>query len=279
VRIDSHQHFWTLSRGDYGWLTESLAPIYRDFGPDDLTPHLTRNGIGRTIIVQAAPTVAETQFMLDIAARTPFVAGVVGWADFEAPDAPHTIATLAADPLLVGLRPMIHDIPDDDWMLRENLTPAFRALHEHGLVFDALVQTRHLPKLNSLLDRHPSLPVVVDHAAKPFIRERKLDPWRADIAAIAAYPSAVCKLSGMATEAAPAWTAADLKPYVDHLLEVFGPGRLLWGSDWPVLDLAGGYSRWVQATDILLKDLREHDRDAILGGNAAEVYLARRGRR
>jgi L-fuconolactonase len=279
VRIDSHQHFWTLSRGDYGWLTEKLGPIYRDFGPDDLTPHLTRNGIDKTIIVQAAPTIAETQFMLGIAARTPFVAGVVGWADFEAADAPQTIASLAADPLMVGLRPMIHDIADNDWMLREKLAPAFRALIEHGLVFDALVQPRHLPRLKALLERHPSLPVVVDHAAKPFIRERRLDPWRAEIAAIAAHPTAVCKMSGMATEAAPNWTAVDLKPYVDHLLDVFGPGRMLWGSDWPVLNLAGGYSRWMDATRILLKDLREHDRDAILGGNAAEIYLRKRGRR
>lgn len=279
MRIDSHQHFWTLARGDYGWLTEKLAPIYRDYGPDDLTPHLARNGIDKTIIVQAAPTVAETQFMLAIAAKTGFVAGVVGWVDFTAPDSSQTIAKLAADPLLVGLRPMIHDIPDDDWMLRGDLAPAFHALIEHGLVFDALVQPRHLPRLKQLVERYPSLPVVMDHAAKPFIRERQLDPWRTEIAAIAAQPSTVCKMSGMATEASQDWNAADLKPYVDHLLEVFGPGRLLWGSDWPVLNLAGGYSRWVEATGILLQDLREHDRDAILGGNAAEIYLSRRGRR
>jgi L-fuconolactonase len=141
------------------------------------------------------------------------------------------------------------------------------------------VQPRHLPRLKTLLERHPTLPVVVDHAAKPFIREGKRDPWRADIAAIAAHPSAVCKMSGMATEAASNWTAADLKPYVDHLLDVFGPGRILWGSDWPVLNLAGGYSRWAEATQVLLQHLREHDRDAILGGNAAEIYLSRRGRR
>lgn len=279
MKIDSHQHFWTLSRGDYGWLTEKLAPIYRDFGPDDMTPHLARNGIDRTIVVQAAPTVAETEFMLGIATKSPSVAGVVGWADFERPDAPLTIARLAANPLLVGLRPMIHDIPDDKWMLRKNLAPAFAAMIEHNLVFDALVQPRHLPHLKMLAERYPSLPVVVDHAAKPFIRESKLDPWRADIAAIAAHPSTVCKMSGMATEASAQWTASDLKPYVDHLLDVFGPGRILWGSDWPVLNLAGGYSRWVEATDILLQGLREHDRDAILGGNAADVYLRKRGRR
>jgi L-fuconolactonase len=278
VKIDSHQHFWTLLRGDYGWLTEKLAPIYRDFSPQDLAPLLARNGIDKTIIVQAAPTLAETQFMLDIAAQTSFVAGVVGWADFEAADAPRTIAELAKNPLLVGLRPMIHDIPDGDWMLRADLTPAFDALIAQGLVFDALVQPRHLPILQRLIERHPTLSIVVDHAAKPFIRDRKLHPWRADMKAIAGDPNVVCKMSGMATEAAENWTAEDLKPYVDYLLEIFGPRRLLWGSDWPVLNLAGSYDRWVAATNDLLSGLSAADRDAILGDNAARVYLEKRGR-
>lgn len=279
MRIDSHQHFWSLARGDYGWLTNTLAPIYRDFGPDDLAPLLARNKIGKTIIVQAAPTVAETHFMLGIAERTPFVAGVVGWADFEAADAPHVIVDLAANTMLVGLRPMIHDIADDDWMLRDDLASAYEALIKHGLVFDALVQPRHLSRLNVLLQRYPALPVVVDHAAKPFIHERKLDPWRTDMSAIATHPNAVCKMSGMATEAMADWKAADLKPYVDHLLQVFGPARLLWGSDWPVLNLAGSYDRWMDATSKLLSHLGAADRDAILGGNAERIYLGNRGRR
>jgi L-fuconolactonase len=278
VRIDSHQHFWRIERGDYGWLTEKLSPIYRDFGPDDLAPLLARNGVSKTIIVQAAPTVDETRFMLAIAAKTPFVAGVVGWADFEASDAPDVIAELAAYPLLVGLRPMIHDIADDPWMLRDALAPAYRALIAHDLVFDALVRPQHLPHLNMLLDRHPALSVVVDHAAKPFIRTGTLDPWRADMAAIAAHPNTVCKMSGMATEAAPDWTISHLKPYVDHLLQTFGPQRLLWGSDWPVLNLAGDYNRWMDATLELLSGLTGSERDAILGGNAQRIYLSKRGR-
>lgn len=279
MRIDAHQHVWRLARGDYGWLTPALAPLYRDFAPADLAPLLARHRIARTVLVQAAPTVAETRFLLEVAATTPFVAGVVGWADFAAADAPDVITALAADPLLVGLRPMVQDIADDDWLLRADLTPAFAALGAHGLVFDALVLPRHLSRLLVLLDRHPALPVVVDHGAKPFISDGRLDPWRADMAAVAARPNTVCKLSGLVTEAGAGWTAEALRPYVDHLLSTFGPQRLLWGSDWPVVNLAGGYDRWHAATEALLAGLGEADRAAILGGNAARIYLATRGRR
>ena len=192
MRIDSHQHFWTLSRGDYGWLTPEKGPIYRDFGPDDLAPIRARNDIGRTIIVQAAPTIAETRFMLEIAAADLSVAGVVGWVDFAADDAPAAIADLSRDPLLVGLRPMVHDIADDDWLLRADIAPGLRATAAAGLAFDALVQPRHLSRLLAFVDRYPELRVVVDHGAKPFIRERRLDPWRADIAAVAARPGITC---------------------------------------------------------------------------------------
>lgn len=279
MRIDAHQHVWRLARGDYGWLTPALAPLYRDFAPADLAPLLARHRIARTVLVQAAPTVAETRFLLEVAAATPFVAGVVGWADFAAADAPDVITALAADPLLVGLRPMVQDIADDDWLLRADLAPAFAALGAHGLVFDALVLPRHLSRLLVLLDRHPALPVVVDHGAKPFIRDGRLDPWRADMAAVAARPNTVCKLSGLVTEAGAGWTAETLRPYVDHLLSAFGPQRLLWGSDWPVVNLAGGYDRWSAATEALLAGLGETDRAAIRGGNAARIYLATRGRR
>ena len=155
----------------------------------------------------------------------------------------------------------------------------FRALVEHGLVFDALTLPRHLPRLLVTLDRHPDLPVVVDHGSKPLIRERRLDPWRADIAAVAARPGAICKLSGLVTEAGPDWTLEDLRPTADHLLATFGPERLLWGSDWPVVTLAGGYDRWREAALQLTAHLGGPERVAVLGGNAARVYLGRRGRR
>lgn len=277
--IDAHQHFWSIGRGDYGWLTPDKGPIYRDFGPGDLKPVLDRYGIDRTILVQAAPTVAETRSLLAIAAATPWVAGVVGWVDFEAADAPEQIAALANDRLLVGLRPMVQDIADDDWMIKPALVPAFEAMERHGLVFDALVLPRHLPRLLEVVRRHRGLNVVVDHLAKPFVARGVLDPWRADMAAIAAEPNAVCKMSGLITEAAAGWTVADLRPYVAHILTVFGADRVLWGSDWPVAILGGGYERWREATAELLAVVPDAARAAILGGAAERVYLTGRGRR
>ena len=279
MQIDSHQHFWTIERGDYHWMSPDLTDLYRDYGPEDLAPIIARHGIERTILVQAAQTVAETQFMLAVADATPFVAGVVGWAEFSDAHAPETIARLAEHPLLVGLRPMVQDIPDDDWLVRTDLTPAFRALVEHRLVFDALVFPRHLSRLLVVADRHPDLTIVVDHGAKPAIRERRLGRWRADMAAVAARPNTWCKLSGLVTEASPEWTAEDLQPYVEHLLAAFGPERLIWGSDWPVVNLAGGYDRWRETALELLSSLTESDRAAVLGGNGTRVYLAARGRR
>jgi L-fuconolactonase len=277
--IDAHQHFWRVARGDYGWLTPALGPIYRDFMPDDLAPMLARHGISGTILVQAAPTVAETRFMLDVARDTPFVKGVVGWTEFEAAYAPAAIAELAADPLLVGLRPMVQDIADDDWLLRPALKPAFDAMAEHGLVFDALVLPRHLSRLKTFIERYPNLSVVVDHGAKPFIRDRVMEPWSTDMAAIAAFPNVMCKLSGLVTEAAPGWQASDIAPYAAHILKVFGPQRVLFGSDWPVVNLAGGYDRWRETALSCIAHLNETDRAAILGGNAQRLYLSRRGRR
>ena len=279
MQIDSHQHFWRVSRGDYFWMSPDVEVLYRDYGPEDLQPLLARHDIGRTILVQAAPSVAETEFMLEIAAAAPFVAGVVGWVDFTDPDTAKTIERLAANPLIVGFRPMVQDISDDDWLLRPDLTAAFRTLVEQGLVFDALVLPRHLSRLLVLADRHPDLAIVIDHGAKPIIREGLLDPWRADMAAMAARPNTVCKLSGLVTEARAGWAVDDLRPYVDHLLKVFGPERLLWGSDWPVVNMAGGYDRWREAALELLADLSDVERGAVFGGNAARIYLRERGRR
>jgi L-fuconolactonase len=275
MRIDAHQHFWRVGRGDYGWLTPALAPLYRDFGPADLAPIIARHGIDKTVLVQAAPTLAETRFLIEIARETPFVAGVVGWTDFEAPDAPHTIAALAQEPALVALRPMVQDIADDDWLMRTDLVPAFEALIAHDLVFDALVLPRHLTRLAAILDNHPNLEVVVDHGAKPAIRDRCFEPWASDIARIAQAPQAACKLSGLVTEASANWSADDLRAYVDHLLAVFGPRRLIWGSDWPVVNLAGGYERWLEASEALLSALSADERAAVLGDNATLVYTGR----
>lgn len=272
MRIDAHQHFWSLERTDYGWLTPATGSIYRDFLPDDLKPLLVAGGIDATILVQAAPTVAETEYLLALAEQTDFVIGVVGWVDFEARDAAEQIGTLAARQDLVGLRPMIQDIADDAWMLRPQLAPAFDAISKYELTFDALTFPRHLRNLLVLLDRYPAMQVVIDHGSKPRIREGAFHDWAADMAELARSTSAFCKLSGLVTEAAPGWTVEDLKPYVAHLLDVFTPSRLIWGSDWPVVNLAGGYDAWLEATDELLRDLSPTEKATVMGNNAVRAY-------
>ncbi|CTQ57764.1 amidohydrolase family protein [Roseibium album] len=272
TRIDAHQHFWDIARGDYHWLTPELGPIYRNFLPSDLAPNLEAHGISGTILVQAAPTLAETRFMLSLADNSPAVKGVVGWVDFESTDAPQIISDLAAHPALVGLRPMIQDIEDDDWMLRDNLTPAFEALIANDLTFDALTFPRHLENLSALLIRYPDMRVVIDHGSKPLIRDSLIDDWAASMKQLAADTNAFCKLSGLVTEAKPDWSVDDLRPYVDHLLSTFGPQRILWGSDWPVCLLASSYERWVEATETLLNGLTPDEKEAVLGLNALRAY-------
>jgi L-fuconolactonase len=271
-RIDAHQHYWRLARGDYGWLTPADGPIYRDFGPEDLSLALARAGIDRTVLVQAAPTVAETRFLLDLAARTASVAGVVGWAPLDAPDGPAIVHALAAEPGLKGLRPMIHDLPDVDWMLRPEVGAGLRAVAAHGLAFDALVRPAHLPNLRRLLDRHPDLRVVIDHAAKPDIAGARWDPWAADMRALARDTAAWVKLSGLVTEAGPGWAVTSLRPYADHVLEHFGPARTLFGSDWPVVTRRATYAEWVAAAEALLAGLERPERDRIMGANAVAFY-------
>ncbi len=275
MRIDAHQHFWALTRGDYGWLTPDLGTIYRDFTPNDLSPLLAAAEIDGTVLVQAAPTVAETKFMLSLADQNAFIKGVVGWVDFEAADAPTQIAALAAHPALVGLRPMIQNIANPLWMLSDALTPAFNAVQRHDLTFDALTLPHHLGPLRQLLERHPDMRVIIDHGSKPLIKDAILGDWSDNMTAMARDTSAWCKLSGLVTEAAADWTIEDLRPYVDHLLSTFGPSRLIWGSDWPVCTLASSYERWLDTTNKLLSQLSIAERQAIMGGNAARAYNLR----
>ena len=279
MRIDAHHHLWSLARGDYGWLTPALAPIYRDFDLADLAPHVSAAGIDGTILVQAAPIEAETMFLLDIAEKAELVRGVVGWTDFDAADAVARIDALAARKLLVGLRPVVQDIEDDDWLLGSGLALPLAAMARNSLVFDALVLPRHLPRLLPVIGRHPDLQFVLDHCAKPPIASGEIATWKRDITSLAQYPNIVCKLSGLVTEAAPDWQVADLRPVVDHVVACFGPRRLLWGSDWPVVNLAGGYANWLAAAETLLADLSPNEKADIFGGNAARIYLSSRGRR
>ncbi len=270
IRVDAHHHVWRLARGDYAWLTPDL-PIYRDYTLDDLRPLL--GDITATVLVQAAPTEAETDFMLDVARNSSgLVRGVVGWIDFSSNDAPTRIATMATEPLLKGVRPMLQDIADTDWILRAGVQRALQAVVAAGLCFDALVQPRHLPILLELCTRQPNLRLVVDHAAKPGIANRDWQPWANDIRRLARETSVLCKLSGLVTEAASNWRADDLRRYIDHLLDCFGPDRLMWGSDWPVVILAGGYMRWRDASLMLLAGLSAAEQDAILGRTALKFY-------
>jgi L-fuconolactonase len=274
MKIDAHQHFWQLARGDYGWLTPDLSPIYRDFGPSDLAPLLKRHGITKSILVQAAPTVAETEFLLQTAATSPFVAGVVGWVDFTAPDAPATIGRLAGNSMLVGLRPMLQDIADPNWLLRSDIAPAVNAMIDHGLVFDALIRPQHLKPLLGFIERYPALPIVVDHGAKPEIAAGLREPWRSDLQAVAHHAGVTCKLSGLLTEAGSPPDPSVIHGYIKDLVHIFGPTRLLWGSDWPVVERAGGYDVWYRLASAAIGTLCADRRAWIFGTNAAEVYLS-----
>ena len=271
-RIDAHQHFWRLARGDYDWLEPALVPLYRDFEPADLEPLLARAGIARTIAVQAAPTLAETRHLLALAQCTPWIAGVVGWIDFEAPRA---LDELARERKLVGLRPMLQDLADERWVLRAELRPAFEALERSGLAFDALARPQHLAALCELLERHPRLRVVIDHAAKPALREGSAwsgrARWHSDLRRLAATGCYV-KLSGLLTEARPGAGADELAPCVETLFECFGPARVLWGSDWPVVLLAGDYEHWWELSLRLLRGLSALEQERVLGGNAFDFY-------
>jgi L-fuconolactonase len=277
MRIDAHQHYWQLSRQDYGWLTPELAPIYRDFQPADLAPDLAACGIAQTILVQAAPTLAETHFLLGLAQQHASIAGVVGWIDFDAPNSLQQLDSLASHPRLVGLRPMMQDLPQDDWMLQPHVQPVLHAMQKQGLVFDALVKPRHLPHLLQLAQQHPGLSFVIDHGAKPAIANAELAAWQQDLRALAALPHVCVKLSGLLTEAKPGADAAALQPYAATLLEAFGAQRVIWGSDWPVLGLAASYADWWQITQTLLQSCSPAQREAILGGNAQRIYLQRKG--
>ncbi|MDZ4373004.1 MAG: amidohydrolase family protein [Phenylobacterium sp.] len=277
MRIDAHHHFWRPARGDYGWLEQAPSTIVRDFLPGDLAPLLAARGIDRTILVQAAPSEAETHFLLDLAAETPFVAGVVGWVDFEAPDAALRVRAAAARPGLVGLRPMVQDLADDAWLARSELDPVFEALVETGLRFDALVRPRQLPALLKRIARNPQLKVVIDHGAKPEIASgpfAAFEAWGRAMRGLAE-TGAYCKLSGLVTEASEDWRVDDLRPYADLLIKAFGPGRLMWGSDWPVLNLNGDYLAWSDAADRLMEGLSADDRGRVRGGAAAEFYGVR----
>jgi len=268
--IDAHCHFWRLSRGDYGWLDGKggpLAPLRRDFAPPDYP------GDARLIVVQAAPTLAETDYLLSLGDMDPRIAGVVGWVDLADPGAEAALRARAAHPKFRGVRPMLQDIADTDWILTAPRPEALAAMTGLGLRFDALVQVRHLPALARFVRANPELPVVIDHAAKPQPGDPAL--WAEGMKALAAIPHVHCKLSGLLTELSPddlRNPLPALRAIALPLIDWFGPERLIWGSDWPVLTLAASYDRWRDLTADLLAGLSDADRTAILGGNAVRFY-------
>lgn len=271
-RIDAHVHFWQLVRGDYHWMTPELDKLYRDFAPADLKPLLNAADVDAVVLVQAAATVMETRFMLDIARETPFVAGVVGWVEMEDRNAATTLNGLCADPHFKGIRPMIHDIADADWMLRPLLKPAFKAVIDHGLAFDCLVKPPHLENLHRLLTGLPELRAVIDHCAKPAITADAFQPWARDMKRLAADTSAYCKLSGLITEAGPGWTVDQLRPYFEHIYDCFGAHRIIWGSDWPVLTQTASYDDWQRTATALCASLSAAEKTNIFGLNATRFY-------
>lgn len=270
--VDAHQHFWRLDRGDYGWLTPDLEVLYRDFLPQDLAADLSQAGISGTVAVQAAPSDAETDFLLDLMGEHPTILGVVGWAALDAAKPEERIEALADRIGLKGLRPMIQDISDPDWMLSTATRRGWHAMVACGLRLDALVRAHQISQLIEFVDRYPELPVVLDHAGKPDIAGGKFVPWSEDIAALARRPQVTCKLSGLLTEAGVRAGDEELRPYVDHLLDRFGPERLMWGSDWPVLNLAGDYGGWQAQSSRMLKALSPDEQATIFGGVATAFY-------
>lgn len=269
--IDAHVHFWQLGRHACTWPPPDLAAIHRDFTPDEWRHAAAATPIAAVIAVQSQPSVRDTEWLLELAESDPCIAGVVGWVDMAARDAPEQIAALATRPKLRGIRPMLEGLAEDDWILRPELVPACDAMVVHGLCLDALVKPRHLPALLHFAERHPGLSIVIDHAAKPELARGVLQPWRRHLAALAELPNVSCKLSGLVTEAGDAWHARDLAPCIDHLLATFGPQRLLWGSDWPVLNLVRDYRGWFELAG-RLTHLGDADRTAVFGGNAARFY-------
>ncbi|GLS34167.1 L-fuconolactonase [Mesorhizobium albiziae] len=277
IRIDAHQHFWNPARGDYDWMPRDNAVLNRVYLPEDLAPRLAEAGIAKTVLVQAAASVEETEYMLGIADATDTVAAVVGWIDFEDRSHLRHLERLRDHPKFVGVRPMIQDIPDVDWMLRDDVQWAYSALADLDLTFDALGFSRHLGNFLTLLKRYPKLRVVVDHCMKPQVRDHgtareELAFWANGMARIARETGAYCKLSGLVTEANDGWNVEDLRPYAARLLASFGPDRMMWGSDWPVCLLSASYADWRQAAEALTAGLGEADRDEIFGGTAARFY-------
>jgi L-fuconolactonase len=277
-RIDAHHHFWRYTKKEYAWIAEDMGVLARDFSPEDLRRELLASGIHGSIAVQARPTLEETCWLLRLADDFDFIRGVVGWAPLAGPEFPALIERLQECEKLKGLRHVIQDEPDEDFMHRPDFNAGVALLKQFGLVYDILIFERHLPAAISFVDCHPAQVFVLDHLAKPRIGDRELEPWRTNIRELARRENVYCKVSGMVTEANwKNWSPADLQPYFDVVLQAFGSKRLMAGSDWPVCLLATAYQTWFSTVEEFIRPLSIAEREMILGGVASEVYSLARG--
>ena len=274
LRIDAHQHYWKINRGDYGWITPEITTLYKDFLPDDLVPHLHDHQIKQTILVQAAPTIEETEFLLELSNENESIAGVVGWLDLEKPNYQTQFSQFKKHPKFLGFRLMIQDMPDETVILKEDYIGALRYFAEKDVPIDLLFVHHQLPAVIQLLEKVPNLRGVVDHIGKPNIAQQVFDPWKNEISQIAKYKNIYCKLSGMITEAEQdQWKLDDFTVYIQHIISEFGVDRIMFGSDWPVCLLAGSYDDVVRILGHSLpKNISEADVNKLFGENAKRFY-------
>ncbi|HMF77559.1 MAG TPA: amidohydrolase family protein [Bryobacteraceae bacterium] len=273
MRIDSHQHFWDLDRLSYPWMPPAPSPLLRNFLPQDFKPKLDRNRFDGSITVQATTQAEEAGWLLNLAVENAFILGVVAWVDLKSPGLGHVLDRLQAHPKFKGVRHPVHDEPDDRWLLRADVVEGLRELERRRIPYDLLLRPQHLPVIPALVEKVPDLPMVIDHIAKPMIAQRVMDGWAEDMERIAKIPHIHVKLSGMITEAHLAkWSAEDLRPYVQHVLGLFGPDRLMFGSDWPVCLLAGSWKEVLAAFTQALGAQSIPSREKILGDTAQRFY-------
>jgi L-fuconolactonase len=271
--VDSHQHFWQVGRFDYPWMSSEVEILYRDYLPSQLEPILAANGVVKTVLVQASNCVAESRWLLTLADENSFIAGVVGWADLTDPDVGSQLKELSAHPKFKGIRHLVESEPADDWLTHPVVLEGLRQLADHDLSYDLLVHTRHLPHARIVAGRFPDLRLVVDHMAKPPIARREFKEWSEQLSPLGSFENVYCKLSGLVTEANwSTWRTQDLRPYVDYVLELFGPDRLMFGSDHPVCLLSASYERVLESFSEILKDLNEDQRNKIFAQNATNFY-------
>jgi L-fuconolactonase len=272
-KIDAHHHLWLYDQQNYGWIDQNMGVLRRDFLPADLDKELRSAGIDGAVAVQAQQTLSETAWLLSLADQFSFIRGVVGWAPIASEDFSTHLDHLQSHGKLKGLRHIVQSEADDNFILDASFNRGIARLKNTGLVYDILIFERHLPVAIQFADRHPQQKLVLDHVAKPRIRERAMEPWRRNIAELAKCENVYCKISGMVTEADwSAWSPQDLWPYLEVVLEAFGPQRLMVGSDWPVCLLAVSYSDWYNLLNSFLEKLTVSEREKILGGTASEVY-------